>query len=63
MAPPVGGAANTAVARLLAKALGVALSSVSVVRGLQGRTKIVEIAGLSETEIQRRLALILARAS
>lgn len=63
MAPPVGGAANTAVARLLAKALGVAPSSVSVVRGLQGRTKIVEIAGLSETEIQRRLGLILARAS
>ncbi|PYN40850.1 MAG: DUF167 domain-containing protein, partial [Candidatus Rokuibacteriota bacterium] len=56
-AAPVAGAANTAVARLLARALGVAPSSISVVHGLQGRTKIVEIAGLSAPEIQRRLAL------
>jgi uncharacterized protein YggU (UPF0235/DUF167 family) len=41
----------------------VAPSSISVVHGLQGRTKIVEIAGLGAPEIQRRLALILARAS
>jgi len=34
-----------------------------VVRGLQGRTKIVEVIGLGVAEIQRRLALILARAS
>jgi uncharacterized protein YggU (UPF0235/DUF167 family) len=62
-AAPVAGAANTAVARLLARVLGVPPSSISVVHGLQGRTKIVEIAGLGETEVQRRLALIPARAS
>lgn len=50
-------------ARLLAKALGVPPSSISVVSGHQGRTKIVEIAGLSHTEIQRRLDMILTRAS
>ena len=55
-APPVAGAANTAVVRLLAAALGVAPSSVSVVSGLQGRNKIVEVTGLGEIEIQRRLA-------
>jgi uncharacterized protein len=62
-APPVAGAANTAVVRLLAKALGIAPSAISVVKGLQGRTKIVEIAGLSPAEIQSRLAPIVSRAS
>jgi hypothetical protein len=62
-APPVAGAANAAVTRLLAKALGVSLSSINVVSGLQGRTKTVEITGLAHAEIRRRLALILTRAS
>ena len=62
-APPVAGAANTAVARLLAKALGVPPSTIHVVSGLQGRTKIVEITGLAQAEIQRRLARVLTRAS
>ncbi|HZO39066.1 MAG TPA: DUF167 domain-containing protein [Methylomirabilota bacterium] len=62
-APPVAGAANTAVVRLLAKALGIAPSAISVVKGLQGRTKIVEIADLSPAEIQSRLAPIVSSAS
>jgi uncharacterized protein len=62
-APPVAGAANAAVTRLLAKALGVPPSTIIVVSGLQGRTKIVEITGLAQAEIQRRLALLLTRAS
>jgi len=33
------------------------------VSGLQGRSKIVEIAGLGQAEIQRRLDTILMRAS
>ena len=49
--------------RLLAKALGIAPSAISVVKGLQGRTKVVEIAGLSPAEIQSRLAPIVSRAS
>ena len=55
-APPVDGAANAAVARLLARALGVSPSSISVVKGLQAREKIVEIAGLGVAEIRSRLA-------
>jgi len=54
-APPVAGAANTAVATLLARALGIPASSVSVVRGPQARHKIVKIAGLSDGEVRRRL--------
>ena len=55
-APPVDGAANAAVARLLARALGVSPSSISVVKGLQAREKIVEVAGLGAAEIRSRLA-------
>lgn len=56
-APPVAGAANAAVARLLARALGVSPSSIHVVKGLQAREKIVEVAGLGAAEIRSRLAL------
>jgi uncharacterized protein YggU (UPF0235/DUF167 family) len=55
-APPVDGAANAAVARLLARALGVSPSSISVVKGLQTREKIVEVVGLGAAEIRSRLA-------
>jgi len=54
-APPVAGAANTAVAALLARALAVPPSSIRVIRGLQARNKIVEIAGLNDAEIRSRL--------
>jgi uncharacterized protein len=54
-APPVGGAANTAVARLLARALDVPFSAIRVVRGLKGRDKVVEITGLAAAELHRRL--------
>jgi uncharacterized protein YggU (UPF0235/DUF167 family) len=62
-AAPVDGAANTAVARVLARALEVPPSAIKVVHGLQGRTKIVEIRGMTDRELERRLALIFARAS
>ena len=62
-AAPVAGEANAAVARLLARALDVPPSSVSVVSGLQGRAKIVEIAGLGRAEVQSRLSSSLTRAS
>src|SRR2546428_13051623 len=54
-APPVAGEANTAVARLLARALGVPPSAISVVRGLRGRDKLVSITGLGEADIRSRL--------
>jgi hypothetical protein len=62
-APPVDGAANVAVTRLLAEALGLPRTSISVVSGLHGRSKIVEIAGLGRVEMQRRLDTMLASAS
>lgn len=55
-APPVDGAANKALVELLAKALGVARSSVAIVSGDTSRNKIVDISMLSVTEISDRLA-------
>lgn len=55
-APPVGGAANRAVAALLAAELGVPPSAVSIVRGDRGRDKLVRVAGLSRQQVQARLA-------
>ncbi len=54
-APPVGGRANDAVCRLLAKRLGVPPSSVSVVRGAGSSEKHVEVEGMDAAAI--RLAL------
>jgi uncharacterized protein (TIGR00251 family) len=55
-APPVEGAANEAVRRLLARTLGLAPSAVRVVRGEHGRDKLVEILGVSADELRTRLA-------
>jgi uncharacterized protein len=54
-APPVAGAANAAVTRLLAHALHIPASSISVVRGLKGRDKVVEITGFSDGDVRARL--------
>ncbi len=59
----MAGAANSAVTRLLARALGVPPSTITIVSGLTGRAKIVEIAGLARTEIESRLALARTKAS
>ena len=44
-APPVEGAANAALVRLVAKALGVAKSAVAITSGGTARIKTLEIAG------------------
>ena len=54
-ARPVEGEANEALIRLLAKALGLPRSAVSVQRGGQSRTKSLVIEGLSEDEAKARL--------
>jgi uncharacterized protein (TIGR00251 family) len=56
MAPPVDGQANAAVTGLVAKALGVPRSAVTVVRGERGREKLLRVAGLSAVEVSARLA-------
>jgi uncharacterized protein len=54
-APPVDGRANVALRRLVAKRLGVAPSRVSVVRGASARDKVIEIQGLDDDEVRRKL--------
>jgi uncharacterized protein len=54
-APPVEGKANDAVRRLLAKRLGVAPGRVAVGRGQAGRDKLIEVEGIDDDELLRRL--------
>lgn len=54
-APPVEGAANAAVAALLAGVLDVRASAVTIERGSRGRDKLVRVAGLTPAEIRQRL--------
>ncbi|MDH3666086.1 MAG: DUF167 family protein [Paracoccaceae bacterium] len=56
--PPVGGAANTALIKLVAKALGVPKSSVALVSGDAARVKTLEIAGDPDALEARLKALI-----
>lgn len=54
-APPADGEANAAVCALIAKAIRVPKRSVQVVRGHTGRTKEIEIDGISQTEAEARI--------
>lgn len=54
-APPVAGAANEALARLLGKALGVPPTAVGIARGASGRHKLVTIAGIDAATARLRL--------
>jgi uncharacterized protein (TIGR00251 family) len=54
-APPVEGAANEALVRLLAKTLGVAPSAVRVLSGATGRNKVVSVEGLDAVTARKRL--------
>jgi uncharacterized protein len=54
-APPVDGAANAALCRLVAKAAGVAPSRVDVVRGQRARTKVVRVEGVAEEAVRARI--------
>ena len=54
-APAERGKANAAIELVIAEALGISSASVQVVAGKTSSRKIVEIAGLSDEEIYRRL--------
>jgi len=54
-AQPVEGAANEALVKLIARALGVRKSDVGIQRGGQSRMKSLEVGGLSGDETRRRL--------
>ena len=55
-AVPERGKANDAVLALLAEALAIPSASISLVSGGSSRDKVVELAGLTLDEIDRRLA-------
>jgi uncharacterized protein len=55
-APPEGGRANEAVVRLLAETLSLPRDAVTLVSGHGARDKIVQLAGLDPTQIERRLS-------
>jgi uncharacterized protein len=52
-APPVDGAANEALIAFLAQCLNVPKRYIQIVSGLSGRQKIVEIASITEVDIDR----------
>jgi len=54
--PPAGGEANRAVVRLVARALGLAPTRVTLVAGARGRRKRVRLDGIDDSELARRLA-------
>jgi uncharacterized protein (TIGR00251 family) len=59
-APPEGGRANAAVAGLLASSLGVPASTVRCVAGHASSRKLFEIAGLTDEQVNQRLAALAA---
>jgi uncharacterized protein (TIGR00251 family) len=54
-APPVDGAANSALIKLLADRLGLPRRAILIVRGETARQKLVEIAGMTLSEIRQKL--------
>ncbi|MCG6922916.1 MAG: DUF167 domain-containing protein [Acidobacteria bacterium] len=54
-APPVEGAANKALARLLGRVLGVPPSSVRIVSGAGGRQKRITVSGIDVATARERL--------
>jgi uncharacterized protein YggU (UPF0235/DUF167 family) len=55
-AQPERGKANAAVEATIAEALGISIASARVIQGKTSPRKIVEILGLSEAEVYRRLS-------
>ena len=55
-APPVDGKANEACIAFFAEVAGVAKSRVRIVSGLTSRMKVVEIDGIGQDELERKLA-------
>lgn len=54
--PPVEGAANEQCLKLLAKALGVSKSSLSISKGEKSRSKWIEVKGMDEASLKRIVA-------
>jgi hypothetical protein len=61
MAPPLDGRANDAVCRLLAEALGVRASDVTILRGERTRDKVVAIDGVTQAAADAAVRVALNR--
>jgi hypothetical protein len=57
-APPVDGKANEECVRFLAELAGVPRSRVRIVMGLTSRLKVVEIEGVPQEDLERRIATV-----
>ena len=55
-APPVDGAANEALRKLLAKTLGVSKSDVEIIRGDRARIKLLRVDGIRAADVRFDLA-------
>jgi len=55
--PPVDGAANAEIVKLLAKTLGVSRSAVAIVSGKTSKAKQIRIDGVSAETVRRRLGV------
>lgn len=55
-APPVDGAANEALIKLLAARLELPRSALRIVQGATGRQKVLEIDGITDEELFKKLA-------
>jgi hypothetical protein len=56
-APPVDGAANEALIAFLAQTFDVSPRRVRILSGATSRTKIVEVEGVSESDVERRASV------
>ena len=56
-APPVDGAANEELCRFMAERAGVPKSAVAVVGGASGRDKLVEVSGVTASQLARALGV------
>lgn len=54
-APPVDGAANQALLKLLAERLGIPRRSLRIVQGASGRQKVLEIEALTAADLAQKL--------
>ena len=55
-APPVDGKANEECVRFFAELAGVPRTQVRIVSGLTGRNKVVEVEGIDQETLEKRLA-------
>lgn len=55
IAPATGGKANREIAKLFAKKLKISPSQVRLVAGIHSRTKVLEIYGVTEAEVEKAI--------